>query len=212
MKQTLKRTAMLLVLVIALMTCSLQTSAKVIYTGNLDVDTRIEKIIQKNTKKGMTKKQQLKACFVYLVQHMTYTHHRNGKTKVVITKADRAAMKKQIKELKAKKQIKFSKKFKKDFISARTLRGTCKGQSAMMGMIANHLGCPAGYVTGIFYGGHKVVGHWWSYLIYEGKRYECDVNAACVKRYRKSGGLKYFMQPANTRKWRKTHKPFKKHR
>lgn len=189
------------------MTCSVQASAKVIYTGNLDVDTRIEKIIKKNTKPGMSKKQQLKACFVYLVQHMTYTHHKNGKTKVVITNKDRAAMKAKIKELKAEKGIKFSKKFRRDFISARTLRGTCKGQSAMMGMIANHLGYRAGYVTGVFYGSHKVVGHWWSYLIYKGKRYECDVNAASVRRYRKSGGLKYFMQPARG-KWRRTHKPF----
>ena len=49
----------------------LHVEAKAIYTGNRKVDCAVETIIHRASKKGMSREQKLKACYIYLVKHMT---------------------------------------------------------------------------------------------------------------------------------------------
>ena len=167
----LKRLIFTIMLVLCFASASnLHVKAKAIYTGNKKVDCAVEAIIRRASKKGMSREQKLKACYIYLVKHMTYSHS-GGRVRIKPGKAERQLYKKNLQALKVNKKIRYSRKFRGDWQNVLTMRGTCKDMSGVMCIIANHLGFNAGYKTGRYVRSNgSSVEHWWNWINVNGKR------------------------------------------
>lgn len=184
----------------------LNVKAKAIYTGNHKVDCAAEAIIRRASKKGMTNTQKLKACYIYLVKHMTYSHS-GGRIKIKPTKAEKKLYKKNLRRLKAKKRIQYSNKFRGDWQNVMTMRGTCKDMSGVMCILANHLGFHAGYKTGRYVRSNgSSVEHWWNWINVKGKRLYCDVQAANDGGHSMGRMNSYYLKSYGNSNWRRHHR------
>ncbi|MBR5046849.1 MAG: transglutaminase domain-containing protein [Eubacterium sp.] len=180
--------------------------AKAIYTGNHKIDCAAEAIIRRASKKTMSREQKLKACYYYLVKNMRYSHS-GGSVKINPTKAEKKLYQKNYKELKDSKKIRFSNKFRGDWYNLLTMRGTCKDMSGVMCIIANHLGFNAGYKTGRYVRSNgSSVEHWWNWIVVNGKRLYCDVQAANDGGHSIGRMNSYYLKSYGDRNWRRHHR------
>ena len=208
-----KKRKKLLMLFVIMMCClpmlGLKAEAKKIYTGNTKVDCAAEKIIQSCTKPGMSRRQKLKRVYLYLVKHMKYTRSR-GPVRVKVTKKEMKAFRKETAALRAAGKVRYSSKFSTIYDNLLTLRGKCKDMSGAFCILANHLGYRAGYTTGRYVRSNGISSpHWWNYVIVDGKKYYCDVQAAnCSweKHHSVKAVEKYYLKTKNSRAWRAHHR------
>ena len=184
----------------------LHVEAKAIYTGNRKVDCAVETIIHRASKKGMSREQKLKACYIYLVKHMTYSHS-GGRVRIKPSKAEKKLYKKNLKALKANKKIRYSRQFRGDWQNVLTMRGTCKDMSGVMCILANHLGFNAGYKTGRYVRSNgSSVEHWWNWVNVNGKRLYCDVQAVNDGGHSMGRMNSYYLKSYGNRNWRRHHR------
>lgn len=211
MKRKLFRYVILMIMAMAFVVpCSARVEAKVIYTGNAKIDTAAEAIINRAcSKKDKTAKQKLKACYNYLVKNMKYTHSKR-KAKIRPTAAERKLYRETLKELKAKKGVVYSKRFRKDYQHLLSMSGTCKHMSGVMCILANHLGFKAGYCTGRYIRGNGTsCEHWWNWIRVNGQKRYCDVQAAnCSwgRHHSQRTVNSYYLKAKNSKVWRKHHR------
>lgn len=192
------------------MLCGVKAEADVIYTGNTKVDAAAEKIIERCTTDNMTSRQKLKAVYQYLVKKMRYSHSR-GPVRVKVSKKDKKALRVKKAELKQNGvKIKYSSRFRREYDNLITMQGTCKDMSGVFCILANHLGYRAGYVTGTYIRRNgTTTEHWWNYVIIQGKKYYCDVQAAnCSwgKSRKESASTSFYLQSAGSKEYRKHHR------
>ena len=196
----------LVLLMFAIPVFSMNTQAKAIYTGNKKTDQAVEAIIIRACGKKystMTNKQKLKASYKYLVKHMTYSHS-DGRVKIKPTAAEKKIYAENLAALKLDKNITYSKKFKSDWRNVRTMRGTCKDMAGVMCIIANHLGFKAGYCHGRYVRSNgSSVDHHWNYIVVNGKKKYCDVQAANDGGHSWSRIKKYYLRSRSSSFWRK---------
>lgn len=190
--------------------CSkLNAQAKVIYTGNEKIDMAAEAIILRCTNDKMTNKEKLIACYNYLVKKMYYTHG-SRKVQIHVTAKEKKIFKEKRAQLKKAGKITYSNKFRKDYSHLLTLSGTCKHMSGVMCILANHLGYKAGYCTGRYIRSNGTsTEHWWNYVVVNGKKLYCDVQAANCSwksHHSQKAVNNYCLKDKNSRVWRKHHR------
>ena len=199
----------LFIIICCLPMFGLKAEAKNIFTGNLKVDCAAEKIINRCTKPGMSQRQKLKSVYTYLVKTMRYSHS-NGRVRVHVTKKEMKNHRKNMVSMLSDKKIRYSSKFSSDYANLLTLQGTCKDMSGVFCILANHLGFKAGYVTGRYVRSNgSSTEHWWNYVVINGKRYYCDVQAAndSWDRHHSMGAVNgFYLRDKNSHGWRKHHR------
>ncbi|MDD7113639.1 MAG: transglutaminase domain-containing protein [Lachnospiraceae bacterium] len=189
--------------------CSIKAEAKKIYTGNARVDCAAEKIIKRCTKPGMSRRQKLKSVYTYLVKAMRYSHS-TGHTRVHVIKKEIRKYRKSSVMMLSSKKIRYSSQFASDYANLLTLQGTCKDMSGVFCILANHLGYRAGYARGRYVRSNgSSTEHWWNYVVIDGKRYYCDVQAAndsWDRHHSMSAVRSFYLRDKKSRGWRKHHR------
>ena len=183
---------------------SLETHAQIIaiYTRDPKINAAVEIILSRCTTPEMTKKQKLRAAYVYLVKHMRYTHSR-GSIKIHVSKKKIKAMKAASKALKKEKKIVYSSKFRSRYRHVLTMSGTCYDMSAVFCIVANHIGYKAGLCSGRYIrSSGSSCEHWWNYVTIRGKRKYFDVQAANAMKGKK---FSYYCKSKSSRVWRRHH-------
>ena len=140
---------------------------------------------------------------------MRYSHS-NGRVRVHVTKKEMKNHRKNMVSMLSDKKIRYSSKFSSDYANLLTLQGTCKDMSGVFCILANHLGFKAGYVTGRYVRSNgSSTEHWWNYVVINGKRYYCDVQAAndSWDRHHSMGAVNgFYLRDKNSHGWRKHHR------
>ena len=182
---------------------SLKAQAKAIYTKDATINAAVEIVLGRCTKEGMTRKQKLRAAYVYLVKHMHYTHGR-GSVKIKVHRKQVKAMRVQTRAMKKEKKVHFSSRFRSRYRHLLTMSGTCYDMSAVFCIIANHLGYRAGLCSGRYVRSNgSSCEHWWNYVVINGSRRYFDVQAANAMKRNKWA---YYCKKRSSGVWRRHHR------
>lgn len=195
--------AVMFFMILAAPFTTLRTQArKPIYTRNAEINAAVEIILNRCTTPEMTRKQKLRAVYVYLVKHMHYTHSR-GSVKIHVGKKKRKAMRVQTKALHKEHKIHYTSKFRSRYRHVLTMSGTCYDMSAVFCIFANRLGYDAGLCSGRYVRSNgSSCEHWWNYVRINGKKKYFDVQAANAMKGKK---FSYYCKSRSSRVWRKHH-------
>ena len=191
-----------MVFVAPIFSLKIQAQKKAIYTRDPKINAAVEIILSRCTRPGMTKKQRLRAAYVYLVNHMHYTHS-SGSVKIHVSKKKIRAMRKAAKALRREKKIVYSSKFRGRYRHVLTMSGTCYDMSAVFCIVANHIGYKAGLCSGRYIrSSGSSCEHWWNYVTIRGKKKYFDIQAANAMKRNK---FSYYCKDRSSRVWRKHH-------
>ena len=193
----------LLIMMAAAPLFSLNVQAKKpIYTNNAEIDAAVEIILDRCTSPEMTKKEKLREAYVYLVNHMHYTHSR-GSVKIHVSKKKKREVRQETKALKKERKTHFSSKFRSRYRHVLTMSGTCYDMSAVFCIVANHIGYDAGLCSGRYVRSNgSSCEHWWNYVRIDGEKRYFDVQAANAMKGKK---FSYYCKRGSSRTWRKHH-------
>lgn len=208
-RHSLMITLMIAMAVLMIFSCSVGTQARAIYTNNTKIDATAEKVIRRCTTDKMTSEQKLKAVYLYLVKNMHYSHSR-GHVRIKVTAKDIKIMKEQRKLLRQKRNITYNSSFKRRYRNLLTMQGTCYDMSAVMCILANHLGYRAGLNSGEYVRRNgSTCEHWWNHVVIKGHKKYFDVQAAnhnWKKHHSMKNALNYYCKGKGSRIWRKHHR------